>query len=66
VETLKDAMPILARHIAEGKAYTAIGPGGTQAGLMKNEEFVVRARELDDGSLVQPTSMGIQSLRRML
>lgn len=43
-----------------------MGPGGKSRGQFKNGEFVVRSGKLDDGSIIQPTSLAAKSLCRML
>jgi len=59
-------IPQLAAKLSEGQKYVSVGPGGKSLGKVKEGEFVVHSRKLDDGSLIQPTPIAAQSIQRML
>jgi hypothetical protein len=43
-----------------------LGPGPKSTGYIKNGAFVVHAKKLDDGSLLQPTPLARESLKKKL
>ncbi len=66
VAELVDRLPKLAAQLSEGQEYVSHGPGGERLGWMANGDFAIATRKLEDGSLIQPTSDAVGSIRRML
>lgn len=63
---LSTGIPTLASRLSENQSYVALGPGPASTGYIKNSEFVVHSKKLDDGSLLQPTPLAKRSLKTML
>jgi hypothetical protein len=63
---LRANLPKLASRLAERQTYVAVGPGPKSTGYIKNGAFIVRSKKLDDGSLLQPTPLARESLKKML
>lgn len=63
---LSKKIPRLAGRLIEGQEYVSSGPGGPSRGRIKDSEFVVRSQKLPDGSLLQPTPLAANTVRRIL
>jgi hypothetical protein len=63
---LKDRIPVIATPLIESHPHVAYSETGPARGYIKNGEFRVKSRKLNDGSLIQPTDIGIKSLMRIL
>lgn len=63
---LESSFPHLANSFSDKQPFFSTGPGGKSRGQIKNGEFVVQSRKLNDGSLIQPTAVAAKSLRQML
>lgn len=59
-------LPKLASRLSEGQTYTSVGPGPKSTGYIKKGAFVVHSKRLGDGSLLQPTPIAQESLKKML
>lgn len=63
---LSSSIPALARDISEGQSFVSKGPGGSSRGRIKQGSFIVSAEKLADGSLIQPTNHGRNSIKKKL
>lgn len=63
---LATRIPRLAEKLSKGQGFVSFGPGGRSNGYLKDGEYVIRSRKLEDGSLIQSTPEAAGSIRRML
>jgi len=63
---LAKKIPRLAGQLIKGQECVSSGPGGLSRGRIKNSEFAVRSQKLPDGSLLQPTPLAANTIRRIL
>lgn len=65
-KVLKDKIPAIATPLIESHPHVAYSETGPARGCIKNGEFRVKSRKLNDDSVIQPTDIGRKSLMRIL
>ncbi len=65
-QKLGSNIPNLARQLEEKTPYIAEGAAGLVHGYMRNGDFRVLAKKLQDGSLIQPTDVARLSIQKKL
>ena len=63
---LQALIPDLANQLKEGQEFVSEGPGGKKPGTIKNGEFDIRPHIAADGSLVQSSPLGKETIRNIL
>lgn len=63
---MKDKIPRLASSLIESHPHIAYSDSGSAYSYFKNGKFCVKSRELDDGSIIQPTRVGRKALLKLL
>lgn len=63
---LGDEIPKLSAALINSHPHIAHSANGPAKGYVRNEEFFVKSRKLEDGSLIQPTKMAKKTLMRFL
>ena len=65
-ENLKEQIPSLSKTLIDGHPHIGHSEPGPARGYIKNNEFRVLAKTLDDGSLIQPTDAARKSVVKIL
>lgn len=63
---LNAKIPQLARQLMEGQDFISHGPGGKGSGRVRRGEYRIRAQKEPDGSIIQTTDEGRNSIRKLL
>jgi hypothetical protein len=66
VQQLKAQIPSLAKNLVESHPHLGHSEAGSARGYIRNGEFRVRSRSLDDGSIIQPTDDASKSVATIL
>ena len=66
VKNLSEAIPALAKRLIESHPHVGHSKSGLAPGYIRNSEFRVRSRTLEDRSIVQPTDDARKSVAKIL
>lgn len=63
---MADKFPLLASRLVESHPHVAYSDHGSTVGYFRDGEFRVKSKELEDGSIIQPTNLGRKTLLNLL